>query len=190
MRLGDNPDLRRLARDDDDTKCPRCGGPKSPGFKLCRDCARDQRGGDRTRDQAPSKLPPKLVLDTFYGPTGKLKPELFFELPQQLAGLLGQARPRPSKTGLRSLFQTFRDFAGLLAEGSMDFDTARERFGQFYVERVVRQVTRGFLPPIVQDFFDQHRELALSDQREMLGLFEYLKNTLCYFDEKEEERQR
>lgn len=187
MKIGEDPKLRKQLGADDSTRCPKCGGRKNPGYPLCRDCSQKARGdsrgghpGSRTH-AAGNTLPDALVFDSFYDEAGKLRLALFFERPAQVAALFGKAGLKP--TALRAVYQGFLSFAGPLRDGRMDFPTARERFGVFYVERVVRQTNRKILPLIVLDLFEQHRDLALSSREELLGLFRYLTNILCYFGE-------
>jgi len=179
---------------DDGTRCPKCGKNKKPEFDLCYDCGQASRGprrtgggGERTASP-PARLPDALVFDTFYNAEGKLRPGIFYEAPLQVAELFLRAGVKPAP--FRRLYQGFLGFAGPLRDGRMDFETARERFGVFYVERVVRQVQRGFMPGVVADVIDRHRDLALSKKLEMLGLFRYVTNILCYFGDKEESRAR
>lgn len=160
MRLGDDPKIRRSL-----------GGG-----------ARSSSGYASRNGEAQGDLPPELVFDSFYDEKGHLKPALFYEAPEKLATLLKQAKL--TTNALRQLYQGFRSFAAPLRDGRLDFDAAKERFGSFYVERVVYQTKRGVLPQLAKSFIDRHRELALSNQNEMLGLFRYLNNLLCYFDDK------
>ena len=126
--------------------------------------------------------------DSFYNEHGKLKDELFWGAPETAANAFQQAGLKPN--ALRNIYQGFLSFAVPLRDGRMDFDTARERFGVFYVERVVRQVNREVVPQVVLDFFERHRQLVLADRREMLALFTYLTNILCYFKDKKEGASR
>ncbi|MCX7598518.1 MAG: hypothetical protein N2512_06565 [Armatimonadetes bacterium] len=182
MKLGDNPDFRRLAggggsgQSKPPPRSPSAGGQQRPQGASQQ---RPQAGGGQ---QPPRELPAKFVLDSFYGPDGKLRQELFYDLPRELAKEL--ARAGVSSKGLRSVFVAFQSFAGPLQAGRLDFPTAKERFNKMYVERVARQVGRGMLPHLLQDFFDRHRDLALAAPREMLGLFEYLKNVFCYMPDR------
>lgn len=196
MRLGDNPEIRKQLGGTSDggasdgTECPQCGGRKKPEFAVCYDCHQRQRsggqpprGGNTAAADPPSTLPRECVFDTFYGADGKLRRELFYNAPQQLAAILKTAQLKPH--ALRLLYQGFLSFAAPLRDNRLDFETARERFGIFYVERVIRQAQRGFLPPLMKDFVDAHRDLALKSREEMLGLFRYLTNVLCYFGDKD-----
>lgn len=175
MKLGDNPELRRLAGGGNPGQSkPPSRGPSQGG---------KQQSVSKPDQQKPQpRLPDKFVLDTFYGPDGKLRQEIFYDLPRELAEELSRAGL--SSKGLRSVFVAFHSFSAPLQAGRIDFPTAKERFHRMYVERLARQVGRGVVPQMLQDFFDRHRDLALSDQREMLGLFEYLKNVFCYLPEK------
>ncbi len=187
MKLGDIPELRRL-RGEDPEVCPQCGGPKKPGFRLCRDCTARSRSSSSprgpSRPAAPAPLPDELIFTSFYDDKHRLKEDLFYEKPQRLADLFRQAGLTPH--ALRLLYQGFQAFAVPLRDSRIDFDAAAERFGIFYVERVVRQMERGHLPAVVKEFFDRHLSLARSSREEMLGLFRYLTNVLCYFGDKEE----
>lgn len=192
MKLGDNPEIRRqlgggaVSNDSDGTRCPECGGSKKPEFELCYACSQKQGGGGRAPSGSNARNPeqtPKLasdcVFESFYGENGKLRPQLFFQAPQKLASDLHKAGLTPH--ALRLLYQGFFGFAAPLRDNRLDFATAQERFGVFYVERVVRQTQRGMLPPLMKSLIDSHRDVALRNREEMLGLFRYLTNLLCYF---------
>jgi len=132
-------------------------------------------------------LPRDCVFETFYNPATAdgqrhLKEELFFEAPAKAAEYLGKFGLTSS--ALRMLFQGFRSFAARLEQGGMTFDRARELFGDFYVQKVVRQNQRGMLPDPVVALFDAHRELILKDGAEMKGFYRYLTYILCYFGDK------
>jgi len=189
MKLGDIPELQRL-RSNDPKICPKCGGRKNPRYDLCSNCASGESSrseGGSSRPPAGQRLPDEFVFSTFYNERGKLKDSLFYEKAQGLAELFhGEGL---KSTPFRHLYQGFLAFAVPLRDKRMDFDSARERFGIFYVERVVRQTQRGYLPHVVKDFFDRHRDLALSSHEEMLGLFRYLTNVLCYFDKGDKEER-
>lgn len=174
MRLGDDPELRRLAGSGNSGRSnPSPRGQQRSGQQ------RSQGGGSQQQQQG---LPARFVLDTFYGPDGKLRQEIFYDLPRELAQELSRAGL--SSKSLRSVFTAFHSFAAELEAGRIDFPTAKERFHKMYVERVQRQVGRRILPRMLQEFFDRHLDLALRDEREMLGLFQYLKNVCCYLPEK------
>ena len=131
-------------------------------------------------------LPPECVFDGFYNKTsGRLKDEVFFDVPKKAADVFKDAGL--TTHALRLLYQGLRGFAAPLQENRLDFNEARERFGVFYSERLVRQKNRNqpskiMLPEVVLEWFDKHRELALSDRKEMLGLFRFITNVLCYFE--------
>jgi len=132
-------------------------------------------------------LPPVCVFSTFYKPAGTdgqrhLKDELFFDAPAKAAEYLGKAGLTSSS--LRMLFQGFRAFAARLEQGGLTFDRSRELFGDFYVQKVVRQNQRGMLPDPVVALFDAHRDLILKDGAEMKGFYRYLTYILCYFGDK------
>jgi len=126
-------------------------------------------------------LPPECVFDSFYGEDGHLHQRVFYEAPLKAADVFRRAGLKSSQ--FRQLYQSFLAFAGPLRDNRLEFDEARERFGAFYVERVVRQVERKVLPKVVKELIDAHRELALSERRQALALFRYLKNIYCYFGE-------
>jgi len=130
-----------------------------------------------------SELPPECVFDSFYGENGKLRLELFFKAPKAAALHLRSAGLKSSQ--LRQLYQAFLALATPLKEGRIDLDEARVRFGSLYAERVVRQAQRGILPQEVKQLIDAHRDLALSSREEMLGLFRYVTNVVCYFGDKD-----
>lgn len=126
-----------------------------------------------------AQLPLECVFKSFYGDDGCLHQKLFYEAPQKAADVFRRAGLKPSQ--FRQLYQGFLGFAAPLRDSPGKFCEARERFGAFYVERVVRQVERKYLPPSVKELIDVHRELALSEPRQMLALFRYVKNIYCYF---------
>lgn len=142
-------------------------------------------GGSTVTARLPKEV---LFPETFYGADGQLRQELFFGAPESLAESFKRAGLKSSQ--FRQVYQAFLGFAGPLRDRRMQFNVARERFGVFYVERVVRQVERGILPPVVKEFVDIHRETALREPKEMLGLFRYLTNVYCYFGDKEKDSSR
>jgi hypothetical protein len=178
----------------DDRKCPKCGKTKSPGFPMCRDCTNKARnegsarpGGGAPREggtPVPATLPSDLVFESFYDENGTLKLAIFYEAAEKAAEVFRKADLKSSS--FRRLYQHFLGFAGPLRDGRMDFEPARERFATFWVEGVVRQEQRGFLPSIVKDFVDKHRAAIQRDQREMLAFFRYLTNVYCYFGDKDQ----
>ncbi len=133
-----------------------------------------------------AELPPDCIFDSFYGDDGRLRQEIFYGAPQQAAEAFACASLSAGQ--LRMLYQGLMAFAAPLREGRTDFADAKERFGIFYTERVIRQEKRGQLPPIVRRLFETHRELALANQKEMLGLFRYLTSILCYFGDRDKSR--
>lgn len=146
-----------------------------------------QPGAAQSHSSAASAaLPSECVFESFYDENSKLRMELFISAAEKAAGSFKAAGVKSSQ--LRALYQAFLSFAGPLRDKRMDFATARERFGVFYVERVVRQHKRGHLPDTVKRLIDAHRELVLSKREELLGLFRYLTNILCYFGDKDEKR--
>ena len=126
-------------------------------------------------------LPSECVFQSFYAADGGLEPRIFYDAAQKAADLF--RRSGLKSTQFRQLYQGFLSFAGPLRDHRLDFVVAKERFGAFYVERVVRQTERKVLPPVVKGLIDAHRELAVSDREQMLALFRYLKNIYCYFGE-------
>lgn len=149
-----------------------------------------QPGRNNYHDQTRSGLPPECLFSTFYTDTGVLKEELFYDCPKKVARLFESAQYKSS--AFRNLFNAFQRFAFKLKmhDKSMPFEKAKEEFGRFYTQHVVRQNNRTdsyrnkLLPDVVLDFIDKHRDLARSSQEEMLGLFQYLTNVYCYFDGK------
>lgn len=126
-------------------------------------------------------LPPECLFDSFYGDDGRLEPRVFYEAAQKAAEVF--RRSGLKSTQFRQVYQGFMSFAGPLRDNRLEFAEAKERFGAFYVERIVRQTERKVLPRVIKALIDAHRELALSDRRETLALFRYLKNIYCYFGE-------
>lgn len=187
MKLGDNPELRRLAAQVGAGQSkPPPGRPSGSGGQ------RPSSGGGKPPQQ-PS-LPSKFILNSFYGSDGKLRQEIFYDLPRELAQLLAtQKLPKTRKPvsmgQLRSLYTGMARFAKPLKEGKIDLATACESFGHFYVQRVVYQGKRGYLPSCLVELIDVHRPLAMSAADEMYGLFLLLKHVLCYYEEPKEGRR-
>jgi CspA family cold shock protein len=130
-----------------------------------------------------SGLPAECVFKSFYGEDSCLRPELFYKAPEIAAEAFRRSGFTSSQ--LRQAYQALLHLAAPLRDGRRSFSEVKERFGVFYVERIVRQAEREKLPPVVKELFDRHRELALSAPKEMLGLFRYVTNILCYFGDKE-----
>ena len=134
-------------------------------------------------------LPPECIFTTsFYDQSGYLREEIFYTGAQKAADTFRRAGLKSSQ--LRQIYAGFLSFAGPLREGRIPFEQARERFGSFYCERIVRQFQRGILPEVVKTFFDLHRDLILSNTQEMLAFFRYLTNIYCYFGESERTPER
>ena len=141
-----------------------------------------QRGTARGATGLPKEA---LFPDTFYGENGYLKQELFYAAAASVADCFKRSAVTP--TQFRQVYQALLGIIGPLRDKRLVFAAARERFGVFYVERIVRQVQRGVLRPVVQEFIDVHRDIALSEPKEMLALFRYLTNVYCYFGDKEKD---
>ena len=126
-----------------------------------------------------------IITDSFFNPEGNLKHELFCDKPRNFAIML--VNERLKSTALRQIFNSYLKFAMKLRDGRITFDKAREQFDIFYTERIVRQNNRRdsnnkpLLPDIVVEFVNRHKELAMRNEKEMLGFFQYLKSILCYF---------
>jgi len=133
------------------------------------------------------KLPPECIFQDFYTPDGNFDPRLFFEAPAKAADLFRRAGLKSSQ--FRQLYNVLATCTSPLTQGSADFATVKDRFGDWYVQRVVRQLKRGHLPPIVGQLIDTHRQLALSEPKQMIGLVRYLKYIYCYFDKPENQRR-
>jgi CspA family cold shock protein len=127
-------------------------------------------------------LAAECFFQSFYE-QNQLAQRVFFAAPQQAARVFRGAGLK--STQFRQLYQGFLAFAGPLRDRRMTFAAARERFGVFYCERIVRQVERKVLPPVVKELIDAHREIAFREEREMLALFRYLTNIYCYFGDSE-----
>jgi len=132
-------------------------------------------------------LPKECIFPTFYNYSQAtdqkhLKQEIFFEAPKKAADFLKNSGLTSS--ALRMLFQGFRSFASRLDQGGLSFDRAKELFGDFYTQKVIRQNQRGMLPDPVVVLIDEHKELILSNPAEMKGFYKYLTNILCYFGDK------
>ena len=150
-----------------------------------------QRGGSGTGGSHQQVALPRDVVfpGGFYDPeTGCLRLELFFTPPEKAAECFRNAGLK--STQFRMLYQSFLGFAAPLRDGRLSFSKARERFGVFYTERVVRQVKRKVVPPVVKEFIDLHRDIILSRKEEMLGFFRYLTNIYCYFGDKDDNQRR
>lgn len=138
------------------------------------------------RDRNESNLPSECIFDTFYQDPEKtkLKLELFFKAPQELANFLALLpRKKLSSKQLRMIFTAFQKFAVPLEKERIDFEQAKIEFGKFYRERIERQINRreSPLPREMKIFVDQHKDLIMKDKREMLGFYEYLYSLVCYF---------
>lgn len=136
----------------------------------------------------PEELDEKFVFTTFVEGDISKRLRLYFEAPKELAELFRSGTPKLSSTALRRIFQAFASFARRLQRDPQYWPKALEKFGDFYVEHVVRQVGRGVIPPLLQNFFDKHRKVALKNSEEMIGLFNYLKYLLCYYGDREERK--
>ena len=123
--------------------------------------------------------------DTFYNEDGQYRDEIFYDAPTAAARILSDTRPKLTPTAYRAVYQGFLKFAGPLRDGRMKFAEARAHFGTFFVERIVRQHKREVIPRQLMDLFEKHKELALSSKDEMLGLFKYVTNILCFFGDKD-----
>lgn len=138
------------------------------------------------RYQREGELPNFLVFDSFYNKeTGQLKDEVFYDVPEKAARIFKDAGLTSSS--FRNLYQGLLSFALPLRDKRISFEEAREKFGVFYTERIVRQNTRNeggkiLMPDIVLKWFEKHRQLALSKREEMLGLFRFVTSILCYFE--------
>jgi cold shock CspA family protein len=133
----------------------------------------------------PATLPEVCIFKSFYGEDGFLEKRLFFEAAQEMAIIFDRAdRPEVKASQFRQIYQQFLALAIPLRKNEKNFPQARESFGTLYAERVVRAVNRDILNKVVKDLFDRHKDLALSEAREMLGFFRYLTNILCYSKKK------
>jgi len=122
--------------------------------------------------------PQGAPFDSFYRGE-ELRLELFFDAAQQAATAFERAGLTQGQ--LRQIYQGMLSFARPLQENRITFEAAKARFGAFYAERIVRQANRGVIRGPVKEFFDAYRDLALSSPKEMLGLFRFFTNILCYF---------
>jgi len=136
-------------------------------------------GRGRGHRQTTAALPQECIFDTFYADNGEPHQELFFGAARQAAKAFEEAGL--SQVQLRQVYQGMMSFARPLQDNRITFDAAKTRFGIFYVERIVRQANRETIPKVVKEFFDAHCPAALSSRNEMLGLFRYVTNVLCYF---------
>ena len=147
---------------------------------------RDQRH-DRSRSpQRPQtqSIPSDCIFDTFYidEKKTKLRQELFYGCPENLAKIFSRSQMKP--TALRKLYSGMQIFITPLKNRRIDFEKALEQFGIFYTEGIIRQNKRKVLPDIVVEFVNQHKQLILSSEEEMLGFFRYITSILCYFHDK------
>lgn len=142
---------------------------------------------------ASATLPPECVFDSFYdAQTGEFKQDLFSGAAEMAARAFRAGGLKTAQ--FRQIFNALRTAAVPLREKRVSLGKARERFNTFYVERIVRaharnEASKVILPDGVKEFFDKHKDLALSSREEMLGLFRYVTNILCYFGDKEESRK-
>ncbi|MEM3055048.1 MAG: cold shock domain-containing protein [Candidatus Bathyarchaeia archaeon] len=128
-------------------------------------------------------LPKECLFDTFYDSNGCLKEELFYQAPEKAAEILAQRGLKSN--ALKATYQAFSSFAIPLESGRIKFEKAKELFNTFFDERIVRQKKRGIINKELFHLFDSHKEVALRSEEEMLGLFRYIKNIVCYFDDKQ-----
>ena len=144
---------------------------------------RQGRGRDRQGEQRLS-IPNELIFDTFYidEDKKKLRQELFYGSPKQLAQIFVRSGLKP--TALRKFYAYMQSFIIPLKTERIDFEIAKERFGVFYTEGVIRQNKRKIIPYVVVEFVNKHKSLILSCKEEMLGFFRYITSILCYFDER------
>lgn len=131
------------------------------------------------RSSSGSGLPDQCIFESLCRENGQPRVELFFEVPESVARAFGRNDLKRSQ--FRQIYQAFKAFAVPLQEERLSFEDAKTRFGTFYTERIVRQVNRGHVPEEVKEFIDAHRDQVLSSKHEMLALFRYLTNVLCYF---------
>jgi len=146
---------------------------------------RQIRRNDRKGGQHQS-IPNELIFESFYSDEDKqiLRQELFLGAPEKIARIFGRSGLKP--TALRKLYSYMQSFIIPLKTDSsrIGFEKAKERFGVFYTEGVIRQNKRKILPIVVVEFVDKHKSLILSCREEMLGFFRYITSILCYFDER------
>jgi hypothetical protein len=121
-----------------------------PGFEVCYECSQTQRGGGGSAPgtgaaprgpSPPEKLPDQFAFDSFYDEKGKLRQDLFFDVPEQVADLL--VGSGLEKAQVRQLYQGLLECTVPIRDGRGDFRLAKERFSASYVEPVVRQHGRG-----------------------------------------------
>jgi len=126
-----------------------------------------------------------IVSDSFYNSNGCLKEELFYKNPAELASRFQIEGLKSS--ALRNIYNSYLKFALRLKDGRISFEKAKEQFDIFFEERIVRQGNRKgsdnkpLLPQGVISFFEKHKSIARKDEKQMLGLFRYLTNIMCYF---------
>jgi len=139
----------------------------------------DNKGKHRD-DTAKRRLPDKFIFDSFYDEKGNMREKLFYELPEELAGIFKDAKLET--TQLRKIYNAFQTrIMGPLRMKQIDFEAAKARFGVFYTENIVRQNKRGQVPDEVADFVKRHKSVILSSEKEMQGFYRYLTSILCYF---------
>ena len=146
-------------------------------------------GGGRGRQyDSRAQLPAECTFDSFYNEEGNLKEEIFYKNPESLAKIF--AREGYKSSAFRQLFNSYQRIITKLNDGTFDFNKAREQFDIFFTEKVVRQNKRKgdrnqpLLPQIVFDLINRHKDLARKSDKEMIGLFQYIKNIYCNFDAK------
>jgi cold shock CspA family protein len=142
------------------------------------------RHGSQAADAPPAPggqtLPPECVFKTFYSEDGQLDRRIFYEAADKAAKAFDNADVTP--TSYRRIYQQFLSLIKLVRRDESRFPAVKEQFNILYVEKIVYGARRGkdVLKPIVKDLFDRHKDLALSDPKEMRGFFQYVKNILCY----------
>ncbi len=159
-------------------------GPKALTLRITGPPSSRPQPSPRTRrSSGRGQLPQECIFDELLNEEGHPRQELYFDAAEKAAECFRRAKLKRSQ--FRQIYQGFMSFAGPLRTGELDFAAARNRFAELYTRRIIRQAKRGYVPQVVQEFFDRHRSLALSGAPQMLAFFSYLTNIMCYFGDKD-----
>ena len=163
-------------------------GDPSVGAFVEFETVKGQQGPAADRVQiSKARVPPECVFTSFWEKdknTGEknLRLEIFFSSAQKAAVFFQAAGL--TQSALRMLFQGLRFVVMKLDHETNGFARARESYGAFFSEKIVRQRNRNMLPEEIRSFFEAHNQLILSDPEEMSAFFTYLKSILCYFGDR------
>lgn len=126
------------------------------------------------------RLAKECIYATFYE-NGNLSIDIFMKSAEKAALCFRESGFKSSQ--FRGILQALMQIGSAINSKRCSFEQGRVRFGAFYAEKIVRQYERKHLTKPVKDFFDAHKDVALSSKEEFLGLVTYFKNIYCYFGE-------